>query len=56
MKAIVEWIGSMCATLVWFGFPIIKIWGTTFAAWSYWWMLFPIVPWLHYALIVRLGM
>lgn len=30
--------------LVWWGFVLTKIFGHTFAAWSFWWVLLPIVP------------
>lgn len=42
MKFLIEFT----MTLVWWSFLIIKIWGTAFAAWSWWWVLLPIVPWL----------
>lgn len=28
------------------GFVLVKGWGTIFAAWSWWWVLLPWVPWL----------
>lgn len=30
--------------VVFWSFIIIKGWGTLFAAWSWWWFLFPIIP------------
>jgi hypothetical protein len=38
-------IGVGSAVLFW-GFIVIKAWGHLFAAWSWWWVLLPIVPWL----------
>ncbi len=35
----------LCGLIFW-GFVVIKIWGHIFAAWSWWWFLFPIVPWI----------
>lgn len=28
------------------GFVLVKVWGTAFALWSWWWLLLPLVPWL----------
>ena len=36
--------------LLW-GFIAVKLVGVSFAAWSWWWVLLPIVPWL--ALLVQ---
>ena len=51
MQTIVNVIGA----LIFWGFIAIKAWGTTFAAWSWWWVLFPLMPWLGLA-IQRLGL
>ncbi len=32
--------------LLWWGYLGVKLFGSLFAAWSYWWLLLPIVPWL----------
>lgn len=42
MKALIETIGWI---LFW-GFVVVKVWGTSFAAWSWWWLLMVIIPWL----------
>lgn len=36
------------ALLFWM-FIATKAWGTIFVAWSWWWLLLPIVPWCGYA-------
>lgn len=42
------------APLLWvlcfWGFVCVKAWGTAFAAWSWWWVLLPGIPWLFRAL------
>lgn len=36
----------LAGVLLW-SFIIVKGWGTAFAAWSWWWLLLPMVPWLY---------
>ena len=50
MKTLLGWIG----TILFWGFIAVKVWGTTFAAWSWWWLLLTIVPWAWF-LFVHLG-
>jgi len=45
MKELSGWIW---AVLFW-GYFTAKLTGTVFAAWSYWWLFLPIVPWLSLA-------
>jgi len=47
MKSLINLLGGI---LFW-GFIVTKWLGTTFAAWSWWWVLLPIVPWM--ALLVQ---
>ncbi len=47
MKHLISFIGSC----MFFGFIAVKIAGTAFASWSWWWVLLTIVPWL--ALVAR---
>ena len=42
-------------TLIFWGFIAVKCYGYTFAAWSWWWVLLPIMPWLGLA-VQRLGL
>ena len=42
-------LGSFLAGIVFWGFVAVKVWGVSFAAWSWWWLLLPIVPWLGLA-------
>ena len=50
---------NLVTTLLWmltfWGFVAVKIAGTSLAAWSWWWILLPIVPMLS-LLVVRLGL
>lgn len=36
---------TLGAVLFW-GFIVVKTWGSAFAAWSWWWIFLPLVPWL----------
>lgn len=45
MKTFIAYIG----TLMFWGFIAVKLAGTSFAAWSWWWLLLVIVPWLSLA-------
>lgn len=47
---------SLFATLLFWGFIVVKVAGHTFAAWSWWWVLMPIVPWLSLLLITYWGL
>lgn len=51
MKHIINLLGA----LMFWGFIVIKTWGTSFAAWSWWWVLFTLVPWIGLA-VQRLGL
>ncbi len=42
MKELSGWIWA----LLFWGYITVKVVGTSFAAWSWWWLLVPIVPWL----------
>ncbi len=48
-----EGIGQSVIRLIWFlafwGYLGVKIGGVTFATWSYWWLLLPVVPWFALA-------
>lgn len=35
--------------LIFWSFFAVKAFGVTFAAWSWWWLLLPIMPWLGLA-------
>lgn len=35
--------------LLFWGFIGVKALGTSFAAWSWWWVLLPIIPWVGLA-------
>lgn len=48
-------MNQFLGSLVWWGFIIIKISGHLFAAWSWWWILLPIVPWIGVA-VERAGL
>lgn len=37
------------ACLLFWGFIVVKVWGTAFAAWSWWRVLFTLIPWLGLA-------
>ncbi len=45
---------SIIASLLFWGFIVVKAWGHLFFWWSWWWVLLPIVPWLS-VLATRLG-
>ena len=38
--------GTSIASLLFWGFMVVKVVGHSFAHWSWWWILLPIVPWL----------
>jgi len=42
---------ALVFTLMFWGFITVKFFGSAFAAWSWWWVLLTIVPWL--ALVTR---
>ena len=42
-------------TLLFWGFVVIKLWGVTFATWSWWWLFLPIVPYSGVA-VERFGL
>jgi hypothetical protein len=46
-------VNTVFAAVLFWGFIATKTWGTALAAWSWWWMLLPIVPWCGY-LVQRL--
>lgn len=46
--------GATLGAFLFWGYIVIKAWGTTFAAWSWWWVLLPFVPWL-WLLLVKVG-
>lgn len=46
MKHLLRFVGSM----IFLGFIAVKCWGVSFATWSWWWLLLPMMPWL--ALVV----
>lgn len=48
-------LSATIGSLVTWGFVAVKIAGTSFAAWSWWWVLLPIVPWLALA-VKRFGL
>lgn len=37
-------INLTIGSLFFWGFVVIKVSGTSFAAWSWWWMFLPVVP------------
>lgn len=45
----------MIGSLLFWSFIAVKAFGTSFAAWSWWWLLFPLMPWL-WLLVERLGL
>ena len=47
MKHVVGVLGG----LVFWGFVAVKLWGVSFAAWSWWWVLMPLIPWLGLAVV-----
>lgn len=42
----VSYTPSWLAALPFWAFIVVKVAGTSFAAWSWWWVLLPIVPWI----------
>lgn len=42
----VKTLWSIFGTLVFWGYVAAKLATTVFVAWSWWWVLLPIVPWL----------
>lgn len=47
-------ISSIHGLLFW-SFIAVKAWGVSFAAWSWWWLFIPMVPWIGLA-VQRLGL
>lgn len=45
MTTIATWISS----LIFWGFIVTKALGTSFAAWSWWWVFMPLIPWIGLA-------
>ena len=50
-----RFMSALYAILFW-GYLVIKIWGTAFLTWSWWWLLLPIVPWLHLLFIRKMNL
>lgn len=48
-------IGLYLNSIFFWGFIVVKVAGHTFALWSWWWVLLPIVPWLS-LLVTRFGL
>lgn len=46
---------GLIASFVFWGFILVKAFGSAFAAWSWLWVLFPFIPWL-WLLLVRVGL
>jgi hypothetical protein len=46
---------SVLSSLLFWGFIVVKAWGTSFAAWLWWWLFIPIVPWIGLA-VQRMGL
>lgn len=46
---------SLFWSLLFWGFIAVKVWGVTFATWSWWWVLLPILPWMG-LMVQRLGL
>jgi hypothetical protein len=44
MKVLTGWISRMLWAMTFWLFVAIKVAGTTFATWSWWWVLFPPIP------------
>jgi hypothetical protein len=44
-------MSKLLSAFFFWGFILVKGWGTIFAAWSWWWVLLPFVPWVSYALL-----
>lgn len=51
----VKELGAWFTFFIFWGFIAVKLCGTSFAAWSWWWVLCPIMPWMGLA-VVRLGL
>lgn len=51
MKEISGWLYA----LMFWGYIAVKFVGVSFAAWSWWWVLVPLVPWLSLA-VKRFGL
>ena len=51
MKSLRHFIGP----LLFWSFVVIKAWGTSFAAWSWWWLFLPIVPFIG-LVVAKLGL
>lgn len=47
--------GTLIGGLAFWGYLLVKAYGVAFAAWSWWWLLLPVVPWLGLGLS-RLGL
>jgi hypothetical protein len=54
MGGIVAGNNNWLWTLSFWAYVMIKVWGTLFAAWSWWWLLLPFVPEL-YAIFAKAG-
>lgn len=46
-----NYVSAWLSALLFWGFIAVKTGGTSFAAWSWWWVFLPIVPWL--SLVVK---
>lgn len=42
-------LGALIQSALFWGFVAVNVWGVSFAAWSWWWLLLPIIPWLGLA-------
>ncbi len=46
-------MSNKLTSVIWFlsfwMFIATKVWGSVLAAWSWWWLLLPFVPWCGYA-------
>lgn len=51
----VQTLWTVAGCLLFWGYFAVKFVGTTFAVWSWWWLLLPIVPWLS-LLIAHFGL
>lgn len=45
---------TIALPIFFWGFIGVKLWGVAFAAWSWWWVLLPIIPWIWF-IVTRLG-
>jgi hypothetical protein len=50
-----KFASRLTAAFCFWGYILVKVYGTAFAAWSWLWVLFPFIPWLGLALH-RLGL